>query len=504
MKLNMEILQHHLSQRHQIVCLYPDSRELTLNRPRPYLAGDMLRKDQFYLANVDDLPDIPPTHCSPLICVGAELPQAWQTCCCPMLLITDDTIMLALLNEILSIYDMYDQWDNAIREELTRDNDYSILKILNLGADMLQLPFYVINASLQMVFTSEILSRSGNGYRIEVQQVNMPLDIAGCAIVKEACRFERIIKEPYLSSREWNNNRLYCYNLYMLDHFTCCAWFVESTHTFQKKDFCLADYFFGYFERAFRKHLRALNQQESPAGFALYRLLRNMPLTPQEQKQFHLNPKQTFVLFKLKEAPSANPMPPDYMCSMLNTLLPNNVFAAILGTSVYGLVKLQRSQNQDEDFFTILKDLVDKMGYRCGISNEFTDLTAISSYVEQVTYLTAQCVDRGQESVLYFFQDHILDYILHFSAQHIAPETRYTNGMQKLLQYDRERSKEYAHTLKILLDHEMNISRTAELLYIHRTSLMKRINKIERILGLDLNDPKVRLYLRICLYMTDY
>lgn len=504
MKLNLEILQHHLSQRHQTVCLYPDSQGLTLQRPKLFLSGDILRKDQFYLISSADLPGVPPTHCSPLICVGQKLPQAWYQPDLPILLITDDINILALLNEILSIFDMYDQWDTAIREELTKDSDFSILKILNLGTDMLQLPFYVINASLQMVFTSETVSRSGNGFQIEVHNANIPLDIEGCESIKEACRVERIIKEPYLSSRDWNSNQLYCFNVYMSEHFTCCAWFVESTHAFQKKDFYLADYFFGHFERAFHKYLRVLNQQESPEGSALYKLLKKIPLSSQEQKQFCLDPKQVFVLFGLKESKTANPMPIDYMCSMLNTLLPNSVFSTILDSSIYGLIKLQHGKNGIENsLYKLLEDLIDRMGYQCGISNDFSDITNMSPYMEQVKYLTAQCITERTSSVLFFFQDYVLDFVLFHSSQHIAPETLYSNGIQSLFRYDKERNKEYAYTLRTLLDNEMNISKTAELLFIHRTSLIKRIDKIERVLDLDLNDPKVRLYLRLCLYIQE-
>ena len=43
------------------------------------------------------------------------------------------------------------------------------------------------------------------------------------------------------------------------------------------------------------------------------------------------------------------------------------------------------------------------------------------------------------------------------------------------------------------------VAKTAEALLIHRSSLLKRLDKIYRLLGSMLDTPEERLYLRLCL-----
>ena len=60
---------------------------------------------------------------------------------------------------------------------------------------------------------------------------------------------------------------------------------------------------------------------------------------------------------------------------------------------------------------------------------------------------------------------------------------------------------DYWHTLKIFLENEMNASKTARDLYIHRSTLLKRLETIEQVL--DLSTPVKRFYLRYCIYLYE-
>ncbi|MFR4133463.1 MAG: helix-turn-helix domain-containing protein [Parabacteroides distasonis] len=76
-----------------------------------------------------------------------------------------------------------------------------------------------------------------------------------------------------------------------------------------------------------------------------------------------------------------------------------------------------------------------------------------------------------------------------------------STGIRQLLEHDRRKSSEYFQTLDLFLQNEASITRTAEALFIHRSSLLKRLDKIYRILGSTLTQPDERLYLRICIQL---
>ncbi len=64
-----------------------------------------------------------------------------------------------------------------------------------------------------------------------------------------------------------------------------------------------------------------------------------------------------------------------------------------------------------------------------------------------------------------------------------------------------ENSQELLHTLEAYFEHHGNVSQTAEALYIHRNTLIYRMERIATILNRTLDDPENRLALQLALYI---
>ena len=66
-----------------------------------------------------------------------------------------------------------------------------------------------------------------------------------------------------------------------------------------------------------------------------------------------------------------------------------------------------------------------------------------------------------------------------------------------LLEYDARRHTHLMDTLRTLLDNHFAVQPTAEALFIHRNTLLKRLRRIESLLGVDLTDidDMMELYL---------
>lgn len=60
--------------------------------------------------------------------------------------------------------------------------------------------------------------------------------------------------------------------------------------------------------------------------------------------------------------------------------------------------------------------------------------------------------------------------------------------MGPLIEYDKKYRSQLIRTFKEFLDNRMNIKKTADKLYIHRNTLIYRIDKIKELLGTELND----------------
>ncbi|MGE4277556.1 MAG: PucR family transcriptional regulator [Lawsonibacter sp.] len=76
--------------------------------------------------------------------------------------------------------------------------------------------------------------------------------------------------------------------------------------------------------------------------------------------------------------------------------------------------------------------------------------------------------------------------------------------LQVLLNYDRSNETNYVQTLRVYLSNSCNVTQTAKQLFVHRHTLLKRLDKIELIGGLDLKDYYTRIYMSINLMFHDY
>jgi purine catabolism regulator len=73
-----------------------------------------------------------------------------------------------------------------------------------------------------------------------------------------------------------------------------------------------------------------------------------------------------------------------------------------------------------------------------------------------------------------------------------------------LLEYDSAHDTELVPTLEAFFAHHGNVSQTAEALYLHRNSLMYRLDRAGEISGLNLDDVDDRFSLQLALRLRTF
>ena len=76
--------------------------------------------------------------------------------------------------------------------------------------------------------------------------------------------------------------------------------------------------------------------------------------------------------------------------------------------------------------------------------------------------------------------------------------------LQLLLNYDKINETNYTQTLRLYFAENCNVTRTAKRLYIHRHTLLNRLDKIRELSNLNLEDYYARIYMSIALLFHDY
>ena len=80
------------------------------------------------------------------------------------------------------------------------------------------------------------------------------------------------------------------------------------------------------------------------------------------------------------------------------------------------------------------------------------------------------------------------------AVQHFAREI-----IKPLADYDRQNRGSLVETIDAYFNHHANVSQTAESLFIHRNTLLYRLERIQELTGQDINQADMRLALQLAL-----
>jgi hypothetical protein len=441
---------------------------------------------------------IPPKNTA-VICIGKTLPKKWLAGDTQLLMVSDKFSAEIVCNEVQKIFNRFDAIERALLRELGEDQDFDIMQILRLCTEAMENPLAVVDSSLKDMLSSTIDKQHDNKLLIEVSDAPFDLTVETATKIKDVCKSEYQILEPFISSLTVQGFRAYNYNFYQMGYFIGFAYFRESCRPFRESDYPIANYFFPYIKDAYLRHLRHKMAKESPEVTVLQKLLEHNALSAEEHNQLKLAPNELWTCFTIIEKRGERSMTTDYMCTTINALLKGMAYAVNMGDdSIAGLLRIRQEESHEETALAMFGNLTKQMGYRGGFSDKFTDINKLDKHLLQAEHATNMHNQIEADATILSFQDYILDYFLQAGIEMLPLEMLYSKGLRTLLDYDRRKNTDYARTLEAWLRNEMSLTQTANEVFIQRSSLVKRLDKIKRLTGDDFSDPDTRLYYRIC------
>ena len=132
--------------------------------------------------------------------------------------------------------------------------------------------------------------------------------------------------------------------------------------------------------------------------------------------------------------------------------------------------------------------------YLCGVSLPFSDAKGLQKAGNQAA-LALVCGGQTPPS-LSRCVDHAFMYFLSNLARDKSFGTELLHpGLKRLKQYDASHGTDFYNTLCQYLLCERNVVAAARALFIHRNSMIYRLQRIQQLLDVDLDDVNVRMYL---------
>lgn len=499
MRLNAKILYEELSGRYKIKGYGAAPQDLCLRRPEFYLKRDApFASAHCYLAMADQLPPHPDVEDGCVLLIFGGNPPSYYRAAerfCVLILETD--AILEVFNELQYIYDAYDEWESKLLTILEQNG--SIQDMLDASFPILHNPMIVTDFEYHFIaYSSQIREMEELAdYRPDE---NGGYSAERLAKVLNGDDNTREKKEPFMGTAF--GITYFCQNLFVKGSYVGNLKIPFALTPFQTGNYMICCYLGHMIERAFLKNQRLQKNYVYPIHSLLKKLLDGHSMDGSQKATLSMdNQGKNFLCAKLTlSAAASEKIPIVYMIAHLEKYFPNSYIfeykqsiAAFISLGDISIEQVQQS----------LQKKTATMGLNCGLSSCFRDLTRARAYWRQANISIMLGEKRHTEASFHVFDQYRLYYMCQCSCGEFAVEQLLSDGLNTLIEHDKQSHVSYLQTLKVYLQQQMNLSQTAAQLYIHRTTLLERLRRIEAILGEDLNDPDVRLYLSLVLQQLD-
>ena len=497
MKLNADIICSGLKNRYNAHITGPKTTELTLSRPEVWQQNTaVFRGDHLYLASADHLPQRPRIQKGAvLVCIGdsIQLNHCRNKMC--LILLDRNSAFFDVLQTLHEIFDRYDEWEKTIYRDLFEQGD--IHAIIRDSSPVFAKPIIVMDSSFRIVASTEKTDSDwseNSSDLLNAESMNRYLSASDLMTDKRnAIRIDLFGK------------RVTAVNLFSrAGEYQGCVCLLQGNDDFSDGEDSLAEKLAEFITLAAEKNPQVISDPSENIKRILMTLIDEMPLSRQQRMLLtSMEGRSTGCLVCMRQARAHNQLPLTYICGIFEDRF-EGASAFVHEDSIVAVIPVASLMPAAGGDYRItlnrmLSDFLGRMGLQAGISNGFSSLLNV-----RINYLQAQsALENGTlispSGSLFYFESFALAEMIINSLGGLPLETYYPAGFRQLLEHDKESEISWLETVRVFLEENLSYTAASRKLYIHRSTLIDRITRIEKELGIDLKDPDRRLQLEILL-----
>lgn len=272
---------------------------------------------------------------------------------------------------------------------------------------------------------------------------------------------------------------------------------IEKNVVFKPSDSELLYFLAKKLEKAYSKRRIVLEEETNSLKFALKELLdgrrAEVPQWLQNENELYC-----FGIFELNEVQRATA---GFICDSMEKRF-HQCITLKYGDDIVGIITALPAAQSRNEFFKEFEAYCKEEKLFVGISRSFCKIGEIKRHFEQcraaVKTLSTAAVNGG----ICFFDDCVLKYMLEHACGDFTPTELAGEGLLRVLS-TRKEAVDYWNVLTTYIKTGCNASEAARLLYLHRSTFLKRLDKIKRISGMDFESHTQRLKVTILAELLD-
>ena len=504
MKLSSDIIFEHLAADFAIERFGSNPCEdFILKSVMFYQPDKPIEDGQIYIINHDGFPDVPPCNRQfLLVCLGGLPPKAWRNGSCNIFSVRGTVDLPYLFNAVQSIFSIYLDWDESLRDVLNDDAD--IGKMLLNSTSIFENQIGVINENLEVI--------GAVGYAEALENPWFLYDYHSVPPEPECVERMRTfydqyanLKAPYLQD-DSDHNRVYSIKIPINDKKWCCLSLSEVYRPLKNIDFALFRHFSQYIQKALYYRLNARRSNISSVRSHLRKLLNGEHVEESQligsvskvisAKDSRKYPWVCLVLHPHDETSFAVP---EYIISALANYMPDGI---ALPYNENIIILMQTLEDRPRKIvLERIMPLLKSAGYYIGISDCFSEIGSLSTAYKKACLAIETGVVPGEDNHVYTFSDYAFRYMLRHITGEFQIHDLLPSGLASLIRHDENSVVSYVKTLHCFMSNHMNAAKTARELYLHRSSLIQRLERIFEILGTRMESRDEQLFYSILLHL---
>ena len=501
MKLNMTIISDYLDSQ--------DIKRKQTNRPFSFYlesvevcTGERFRESCLYIADAEDLPDVPEAENSiSLICIG-KLPEIYRQIPCEYLCVEEGTDITRLFQKAAEIFRRFQDIevrilrclvDHAPMNEIGRILFEVLENPVSFATPVFRIMMYVPGKKNH----DKNFSLAENAYLPEDEYMVVVSDPE----YKETLK----TKIPGIFSEKMYGFRKIYYNIFHRQEYLGRLVADEVYRPCRESDLSflmlISDYVkMAYLDicpvnlgetKEFDHMVKALTVSERPYLDVYDSILRSYGW---EKSDTYL-----YVYLSSFSENNRHSRLAEHMLYLHRILDSNYTF--VHGNHIHLILRYPSGKNMK--IYEILESFAGRHDFYIGCSGWFSDFEKVGMYYHQavIAFETGNQTDSTER--VYLFEKYILEYMVRTACLKHNKEFYIAPPLAALMDYDKKHGTELLYTLKICLENSGRAVIAQEILHVHRTTYLYRIKRIEEITGWQLSDYRTRLYLMLVFEMID-
>ena len=178
--------------------------------------------------------------------------------------------------------------------------------------------------------------------------------------------------------------------------------------------------------------------------------------------------------------------------------------AVAVGQQILWLATRPASVTADERyaFYQQLLLFLRETVFRAGASSAFAEVAQLSDAFDQAKAALRTGYKKNPSYWFYRFDDYRLDYMIDLIRETSAGgELLLHPAIKMLTEYDKTHDSQLTETLRVFSEKGQNVTQAADALFVHRTTLFRRLQQIREMTGIHLEDQKEMLALQLSFYL---